>query len=317
MHPHLQQFARSQYGTFTTAQALGAGYSPDEIRQRASTGSWIRLRRGAFTDAATWENASDDDRHLLTIAAIQSLGSSPIAASHWSAALAHGLPMIRARPDLPQLAANREHFRTLPGARLFNGALHPGHTIDHRGLLVTTVARTISDIARTHALDDAVVMYEHALRSGDVAESDLRRVIADCPTWRGIAWSKRTLQLAQPLNESPGESLSYLRMRAHKIVLPACQVSVRVRDRTYRLDFLWLEEGVAGEFDGRGKYAEKADLYAEKQREDDLRSMGLIVARWGWADVRGTGDPMARILRRAFAAAVHTPRIHWDRLLVA
>lgn len=50
----------------------------------------------------------------------------------------------------------------------------------------------------------------------------------------------------------------------------------------YRLDFLWPDCEVAGEADGRIKYLTGADLLAEKRREDDIRSLGLRVARWDW-----------------------------------
>lgn len=317
MIPSLTAQARTQYGVFTTEQALTAGYGDDELKRHVRNRGWIRLRRGVFTDAATWDGGDEDDRHLMAVAAIQVLSSRPVAASHWTAALAHGLPLIRPRPDRPQVTANREHFRAVPGARLFNGALHAGHTIDQQGLVVTTVARTISDVARTHALDDALVMLEHALRLGLVSESAMRRVVADCPTWRGIAWTKRALLLVEPLNESPGETLSLLRMREHGIVLPQCQVVMAINSRRYRLDYLWREGGVVGEFDGRLKYASKDDVYAEKRREDDLRSIGLSVARWGWSDVQGKGEAMAASIQRAFQRAAGGPPIPWERYLAA
>jgi hypothetical protein len=55
-----------------------------------------------------------------------------------------------------------------------------------------------------------------------------------------------------------------------------------------------------GEFDGRVKYGQSADLWAEKQREDRLRALGLAVVRWVWADVVGDFTP---VVRRILAAS--------------
>jgi hypothetical protein len=111
------------------------------------------------------------------------------------------------------------------------------------------------------------------------------------------------LEWAEPRNETVGESLSLYRVRERGLPLPDCQVDIVVDGCRYRLDFLWRDRGLAGEFDGRGKYSDPSVLWAEKRREDALRSVGLAVARWGWEDVRKDGAPLERILRRAFATA--------------
>jgi hypothetical protein len=317
MIPSLNGIAVHQSGLFTTAQALTAGVSDAEIKRLVASGAWVRVRRSVYVDAERWAAADAVERHVLSATSIQLVSSRPVVASHWTAALIHRLPMIRPLPDLPQVTANREHFRAVPGARLFNGALHPGHVVELSGLQVTSLARTVSDVARTRAFDDALVMIEHALREGLMVEGDLKRVIADGPTWRGIAWTKRALQYAEPRNESPGETLSMLRMREQGFELPECQVEVVVEGQRYRLDFVWMDRGVVGEFDGRVKYGTHQDVYAEKRREDALRRGGLVVARWGWGDVQGKGEPMARILRTAFAQAAGAPPVPWQQFLAA
>lgn len=304
-------------GVFTTADATADGYASDEIRRLVDRGEWMRLRRGAYATASTWSEASDEQRHLLLSAAIQATVSQPIATSHYSAAIAHRLPLIRRLPNRPHLTANREHFRSIPGARLFNGALHAGHTQLIDGLLTTTPARTISDIARTRALADAIVMLEHGLRTGLLASADVAEVVKACPTWRGIAWTKRVVLWAEPRNETVGESLSHFRMRERELPLPACQVEVGVDGRLYRLDYLWPHLGVAGEFDGRLKYENKDALWAEKRREDDLRSIGLSVARWGWDDVRVDGTAMERVIRRAFERGAAASSVTWRAHVVS
>lgn len=57
------------------------------------------------------------------------------------------------------------------------------------------------------------------------------------------------------------------------------------------VDFWWPECTVVGEFDGRGKYRRdeytggrpiEEIVFAEKERENRLRALGLGVVRWDW-----------------------------------
>jgi hypothetical protein len=110
-------------------------------------------------------------------------------------------------------------------------------------------------------------------------------------------------------------------MRENGLPLPQCQVELQIGRRRVRLDFLWPQSATAGEFDGRGKYASPDDLYREKQREDDLRSIGLSVARWGWQHLFPTGEGMTAIIRRAFSLAQTRSLVSghddWRQYLVA
>lgn len=76
-----------------------------------------------------------------------------------------------------------------------------------------------------------------------------------------------------------------------------------------RLDFYWPQFGVVGEADGLAKYESSAVLREEKHRQERLEVAGLIVVRWGWADLT-TFDQVVTRLKRAFdrGAARAQPR---------
>jgi very-short-patch-repair endonuclease len=63
-----------------------------------------------------------------------------------------------------------------------------------------------------------------------------------------------------------------------------------------RVDFFWERDGLVGECDGRMKYADADSIYREKRREDELRSLGLGMVRWGWPDLKSSA--LASRLRR-------------------
>jgi hypothetical protein len=77
-----------------------------------------------------------------------------------------------------------------------------------------------------------------------------------------------------------------------------------------RVDFWFPEQGVVGEADGEGKYAEPSALYAEKMREDWLRDRQRVeVVRWVTAemiDSRGRAAVVDRF-RRAIDRRVRPP----------
>ena len=66
----------------------------------------------------------------------------------------------------------------------------------------------------------------------------------------------RALGFASPLAESPGESLSRVRMLQARLPLPTLQHVVCDSAGCFvaRLDFWWEEFGLAGEFDGMVEY---------------------------------------------------------------
>ena len=136
--------------------------------------------------------------------------------------------------------------------------------------------------------------------------ADLTVEIVGLDRRRGVRAARRAIALLDPLSESPGESLSRVRMAELGIPTPHLQRELRdAYGFVARVDFMWPERGVVGEFDGRSKYGMDGDtraaadrLWQEKLREDRIRALGLTVVRWTWDDA-WLGEPMAAKLRAA------------------
>lgn len=160
----------------------------------------------------------------------------------------------------------------------------------------------------------AVVALEGALSAAQqqapVGPDDIRliaeEILSSAQAMRRLDW---LLDFASGLSESPGESLARVRFHELGIAQPQQQVALRVDGKTYRLDFLWEQAGVVGEFDGWKKYREGFDqaLREEKLREDAIRSTGLRVIRFYWEDLMEPGcRRLLSLLTRAGVLPRHT-----------
>lgn len=139
---------------------------------------------------------------------------------------------------------------------------------------------------------------------------------------------KAALAFADPLSESPGESVSRALFHQLGFAAPALQVWVTTDVGDERTDFEWIVQDpsrsapervhrIVGEFDGRGKYFEEALMegrsakevhYAEKRREDAIRRTGRDMVRWDWSDLERPNLLAAKLLQAGVPRTEPAPR---------
>lgn len=162
------------------------------------------------------------------------------------------------------------------------------------GLWVTSMVRTLVDLACDGAFRDAVAAIDHARHQhgGMIRPDDLVRTIQTVAP-RRAARGRRAVDFSTELAMSPLESLS-------RVVIAELGFPRRVLQHVFPtsrgrrlVDFWWPAERVVGECDGKVKYeAERyvagrsaADvMWSEKLRENELSSDGVRLARWTWVD---------------------------------
>jgi hypothetical protein len=272
-------------------------------------GDMVRVKRGAFCERNVWDALSDRERHLMRIFAVAERTPHALF-SHWSAAAIHDLETLLPLPaDVFVTTDRASGGRSEPGIRRSCTGVPHLAVMRVGQLRVTTVERTIADLALLASFGAAVASADAALRRGFTDRTALERHLDLVPRERGAQRIARVIRFASPLADNPGESLS--RAVLHELGAPAprLQVEHRMADgsRLYP-DFEWPRWNVIGEFDGRGKYL-KPELrngrspgqvvYDEKRREDRLRGMtGASFARWGWDEVNQP-EKLRRILAEA------------------
>jgi len=286
---------------FTATEATDLGVTQHQL-QRLTGGLLTREVRGVYTQKRLWATLDPRVRHVaLTRAVLASRGDDWFAARR-TAAVLHQLPLIGDSPELPVLVRHRD--APLSRGHRTNARVAPVPCADRalaQEVRVTSVARTVVDIAREAPFADAVIAADAALRSG-LGADELTAVLDRCRRWPGVAAARTVVAFADGRSESAFESLSRARFCTLGLEIPESQVEIYLRSQLIaRVDFLWRAQNVIGEADGRSKYTSVDDFYAEKRREERLRDLGFEVVRWDWKAAYHAQATLDDTLRRSFA----------------
>jgi predicted transcriptional regulator of viral defense system len=163
----LYPIAEAQAGYFTTHQAEAADVSRVRLSRYAGSGRVQRVRRGVYRLAYFPRSRYED----LFIAWLE---AGPDAAiSHDSALMLYELS--DALPAAIHLTVPRTASRRRPGLHLHTNRISPTDIVNFEGLPVTTVARTIVDVAVAGLADELVEQaVQEAISQGLVQPEDLR-----------------------------------------------------------------------------------------------------------------------------------------------
>jgi hypothetical protein len=271
-------------------------------------GSLHAIRHGAYVAGLADDPAV---QHALLVRAALAELSPDAVVSHVSAAVLHGLrvwgiPLNRVDITRPRRRSgarqgNRVHVHCAPLDADEIGLVE--------GVPVTSVPRTVVDVARTAGFEQAVVVADSALGAGLAGTAQLAAALARRSRWPGLPAARRAIGFAARGSGSVGESRSRVAIARAGLSAPLLQWEVRRTDGTFvgRVDFGWPRLRTVGEFDGRVKYGkllrpgqDPADVvHQEKLREDALRAEDLGVVRWTWPDLSRFA-PVATRLRERF-----------------
>lgn len=264
---------------FTRDEARACGWSDQALSRAIRSGRLIRVRHGVLTAQP------ELSEHLSALGAVRACRGSVI--SHRSALLVHGLPVVGERPALPELTVPPRMIGRLANAHLHRATLFEQDVTCVDDVPLTTVARTVIDVARSRSTATGVAAIDAALHRRLATMAELDDVLLRCWNWPGIRRAQRTMRLVDGRAESPLESVSRLVLRSLRLAVPDIQPLLldEYHHAVARLDFYWDEVGVAGEADGRSKYDERPVLTAEKERQEVGEDLGVVFTRWGWYEV--------------------------------
>lgn len=218
----------------------------------------------------------------------------------YSAALLHGSKWID--DDRPaELIYNNRHRQPgviVHGDRIADRATE---TLTVENMRVTTVARTMLDLACWYRQDQAVAAIDALLQATKADAADALLLAEGYRRRRRIAAARQTLLLVDGGAQSPRES--WLRLVLGRKGFPPVQTQIPVYDeygdRVFAyLDMGWPEYKIAVEYDGDHHRTNRSQFSRDRRRIARLERQGWIVIRVTSDD---TPDVVARAVQDAFA----------------
>ncbi len=299
-------------GSFTRAQARDVGYDDKAIAYAVRAQMWHRIRRGCYTEAHRWWPLDEVGRHRIRTRAVLVSLDSPVAVSHVSAAVEHGIASWGVSLD-------RVHVTRLDGAagRIEGDVVHhvgryrSADLVERGGMLMTSPTRSALETAITASAEAGLVHLDSLLNLELADQDDLCASFELMHRWPGTQHLHIPVRMADGGAQSPGESRGRWLFRQGG--LPAPKTQFDVHDTRGSLlgtsDWAWPAHGLLGEFDGRLKYGRSLRpdqseesvgdvIFAEKQREDTLREATQFrMVRLIWADLQRPNLTAARVRR--------------------
>lgn len=301
-------------GLIRRPTAVELGTSDIQLHRATESGELHRLHRGSYAVAAAFDALDLSEQHVARVRAAVAAQRNDVVVSHQSAAAVWGLPFWNV--DLSRVHLTQDKAGT--GRRTQQLHVHsvtPGSvsTELHRGLRVTTPARTIFDVATAVPFESAVVLADAALYRKLCTPVELSQELIAGEHRRGRRAAAAVIAFADGRSESAGESRSRVGMFRAGLAKPELQFKVYGPGRRLagRTDFAWELVRLVGEFDGLSKYGrllkpgQKAEdvFLAERDRQNLLHDLGYEMVRWIWSELARPDLLYPRIQRSMDRAA--------------
>jgi hypothetical protein len=264
----LAEMAVSSHGVVTRVQLLRAGITCEEIRQRTQNGSLQREHRGVYR---VGHRARSVEATFL--AAVWACGDGAVLSGR-AAAYLWGL--IKGRPPQPEVTAPSKH-------KLEGVITHRARSIEsttHRGIPITTVARTLVDLASDLSLDALARACHEAGVLHDTTPKQVEAVLAKRPTTKGATNLRAVLSGDVHVTLSALERAFLKRLREADLPLPLTNKPAHGR----RVDCRWPEHRLTVELDSYRYHHSRHAWEQDRRREREARARGEF-RRYTYHDV--------------------------------
>lgn len=288
----LATLAARQHGVVGRLQLVEAGWSAGAIEKRIRSGRLHRLYAGVY--AVGHRVTSREGRWLAAV-----LASGPEAVlSHWSAA---GLWMIRPNSRSIVDITGPRKSRSWDGIHRHHKTLPDDEVTIEKGIPVTTVPRTIFDLAATESADVVANFLRESEYRGLHDRLSLWDLVECYPGRRGVRKVRTALDRLR--EEPPGRSLSRLEerlapfLRLHRLPQPRFNDWILLGNKRYQVDCHWPETGQIVELDGWEGHGTRAAFREDRARDRSLRVAGYSVTRLTWNQLDDEPEVIASDLR--------------------
>jgi very-short-patch-repair endonuclease len=294
------------HGLVFTSDFLRIGSDTRELARAVARGDLVKLRRGAYALSTRWEAADERWRHLLRAEAARHDARHELPFAGATAAAVWEMWQHSYPDDVVFLDTWKGGGRSEPGVRRITAASATARIRRVDGHIVTDVARTAIDVARSASFSTAVGTLDWALWRKNphrVSREQLAAELAKLPPTMRRRFVERAIGFASSLSDSYAEGFARALMYELGYELPEQQVEFPHATGTYAVDFCWRNRRVIAEIDGFVKYLDPSMnggdparvVLAEKLREDELRRQGYTVIRLYWSDLMNPSALVAKL----------------------
>lgn len=273
MEMSIAELAEAQHGVVARRQLLELGLGEDGIDSRLRRGLLHRLHAGVY--AVGHRVVPREGRWMAAVLA----GGRHAVLSHHSAAALWGIR----RPSNGAIEITTpSKGRSRAGLRRHSISLPADEVTTEDGIPVTTVPRTVFDLAAVSSLD----VVENALRQAEYLRLhdclSLPHLLERYPGHRG---ARAIRQCLVRRSEVPGHTRSWLEerflpfLRKHQLPLPRLNAWIEVGGRSFQVDCLWPQAKVVVELDGFAAHGTRIAFREDRARDRRLRVAGYGVTR--------------------------------------
>jgi very-short-patch-repair endonuclease len=302
----IARLAERQHGVVGRLQLRRLGLSEDAINRRLRLGRLHRVHEGVY--AVGHRVISQEGRWMAGVLACghESVLSHRSAAALWGIRSSAGeVVHVTLRHKSRTSRLIRRHFAPLPADEM---------TV-HEGIPVTTVPRTVLDLASTSSIDEVEVAIRQVefLRLYD--DLSLLDLIERYPGRRGVARVQTALACVEALPtgrpRSPLETKFLPFLRRYRLPRPRLNDWIVLGEKRYQVDCHWAGTGQVVELDSWQAHGTRTAHREDRARDRILRVAGYAVTRITWAQLDDEPEAIATDLRRLLG--IHRSRLGVER----
>jgi hypothetical protein len=222
------------------------------------------------------------------LAAVLACGEGALLSGR-AAAYLYGL--IKGDPPKPEVTTPTQHR---PKGVICHRTRRVTDATTYRGIPITTVARTVVDMAPGSTPGELAELFHHAVVRFRVKPYHVEAVLKRRPNAKGAQTLRRVINGDERALLSVLERGFIAVLRKHDLPLP----KTNIPEDGHWVDCRWPEQRLTVELDSYEFHATRHAWQKDYQREREARKRGDQYRRYIWEDVFEDSDPMIADLRQ-------------------
>jgi hypothetical protein len=283
--------ARRSHGIVTRSELLAAGLGRGQIERKRKRGYLLDEFAGVYR---VGHQAPSTDATYM--AAVKACGEGAVLSG---IAAAHLYGLIKGSPPPPHVNAPRE--RRVSGV-VTKRSPQIERTV-HRSIPITSVARTLVDLAGTLSLRDLARACHEAGVKYRTTPGQVDAVLVRHPNSPGAGKLRKVLRGEAPVTASALERRFVELLTEHGLPLPVTNRAAG----TFRVDCRWPDVRLTVELDSYRFHNSRHAWEQDRRREREARARGDDFRRYTYGDVCEDPRSMLCELRALLRGADHAP----------